>query len=92
MKSKKISLLLKLVVLVLVVYGTFTLVTMRTQISRKQNEAASLTAAISQAESENARLQEDMEALGTDEGIEAIARSELGLVSAGEIVFKEAGN
>ena len=88
----KISLLLKLVVLVLVVYGTFTLVNVRKQISQKQQEAASLTAAISQQEGEQARLQEDMEALGTDEGIEAIARSELGLVSAGEIVFKEAGN
>lgn len=92
MKSKKISLLLKLVVLVLVVYGTFTLVSMRKQISQKDQEAASLTAAISQTESETARMQEKMDALGTDEGIKAIARDELGFVSNGEMVFKEAGN
>lgn len=92
MKFKKISFLLKLVVLILVVYGTFTLVSMREQISKKQEEAAMLTAAIADIQNENDRMLEDMEALSTDEGIAAIARSELGLVSPGEIVFKEAGN
>ena len=92
MKFKKISFLLKLVVLILVVYGTFTLVSMREQISKKQEEAAMLTAAIADTQNENDRMLEDMETLSTDEGIAAIARTELGLVSPGEIVFKEAGN
>ena len=51
-----------------------------------------LTAAIADTQNENDRLLEDMETLSTDEGIAAIARNELGLVSPGEIVFKEAGN
>lgn len=92
MKFRKISLLLKLVILVLVVYGTVTLVSMQKQISEKKEEAALLTAAIADTQNENDRLLEDMEALSTDEGIAAIARTELGLVSPGEIVFKEAGN
>ena len=92
MKLWKISTLLKLVILGLVVYGTFTLVNMQKQISEKQDEAAVLSAAITETEHENARLQEDTEALTTEEGIESIARSELGLVSPGEIVFKEVGN
>lgn len=92
MKSRKISILIKLAILVLVVYGTITLVSMRGQISQKQEEAAMLTAAVTAAENENARIQEDIEALSTDEGVEAIARSELGLVGAGEIVFEDVGN
>ena len=74
------------------VYGTITLVSMRSQISQKQEEAAMLTAAVTAAENENARIQEDIDALDTDEGVEAIARSELGLVGAGEIVFEDVGN
>ena len=92
MKSGKISLLIKLAILVLVVYGTITLVTMRSEIAKKQEEAAMLAAAVTAAENENARIQENMDALSTDEGIEAIAREELGLVGAGEIVFQDVGN
>lgn len=92
MKSKKISLLIKLAILILVVYGTITLVTMRSEIVKKQEEAATLSAAVTQAENENNRIQENIAALETDEGIEAIARQELGLVGAGEIVFEDVGN
>ena len=92
MKSGKLSILIKLAILILVVYGTITLVSMRSQISQKQEEAAMLTAAVTAAENENARIQEDIDALDTDEGVEAIARSELGLVGAGEIVFEDVGN
>lgn len=92
MKSGKISILIKVAILILVVYGTITLVTMRSEISKKQEEAAMLTAAVTATENENARIEEDIEALGTDEGVEAIAREELGLVGAGEIVFQDVGN
>lgn len=92
MKSGKLSILIKLAILILVVYGTITLVSMRSQISQKQEEAAMLTAAVTAAENENARIQEDIDALDTDEGVEAIARSELGLVGAGEIIFEDVGN
>lgn len=92
MKSGKISILIKVAILILVVYGTITLVTMRSEISKKQEEAAALTAAVTATENENARIEEDIEALGTDEGVEAIAREELGLVGAGEIVFQDVGN
>lgn len=92
MKSGKISFLIKLAILILVVYGTITLVTMRSEIAKKQEEAAMLTAAITATENENARTQEDIDALDTNEGIESIAREELGLVGAGEIVFQDVGN
>ena len=92
MKSGKISFLIKLAILILVVYGTITLVTMRSEISKKEEEAAMLTAAITATENDNARTQEDIDALDTNEGIESIARDELGLVGAGEIVFQDVGN
>lgn len=92
MKSRKISILIKLAILILVAYGTFTLVTMQHQISQKEEEVAALTAAVSATENENTKIREDIAALETDEGKEAIARNELGLVGSGEIVFKDVGN
>ena len=91
MKSGKISILIKLLILVLVAYGTFTLAAMREEISLVQDKANMLTAAISTAESENAQIRDEIAALETDEGVEAIARSELGLVGAGEILFQDVG-
>jgi len=91
MKSKKISFLLKLIILVLVVYGTFTLASIGKQLDAKEAEMQSLTAAIYDAQNENARLQESITSLHSDEGVAAIARDELGLVAPGEIIFKEAG-
>lgn len=92
MKSGKISLLIKLAILILVVYGTITLVKMRGDISQKQEEVDMLTAAVTATENEIARTKEDLESLGTNEGVEDIARNKLGLVGAGEIVFQDVGN
>lgn len=91
MKYRKTWFLLKLTVLVLVVYGTFTLASIGKQLDAKQNEVQSLSAAIAETQSENARLQESIVSVHTDSGIAAIARDELGLVAPGEIIFKEAG-
>lgn len=91
MKSKKISFLLKLIILVLVVYGTFTLANVGKQLDAKKAEIQSLSAAIADTQNENARLQESITAVHTDDGVADIARDELGLVAPGEIIFKEAG-
>lgn len=90
MKKFKLSLLVKLIVLVVVVYGTFTLVDMSKQLSAQKDEAAALTALIGRTEGENAQLQEDIDALNTERGTQDIARNELGLVAPGEIIFREA--
>ena len=92
MKSKKISILIKLAILILVVYGTITLVGKRSEIAKKNEEAATLTAAISQTQNENDRIREDIGSLETEEGIKAIAQNELGLVNSGDIVFQDVGN
>ncbi len=92
MRFKRSSLLTKLLILVLVVYATVTLVSLQSQVTEKNAEAAKLESSIAATEQENQRLQQAVDALGTDEGVEEVARRKLGLVSEGEIVFYDVGN
>lgn len=92
MKFVKSSLLVKAILLVIVVYATVTLVSLRRQITAKEAQAAQLTSSITTAEQENNRLSDAIETADTDEGIEAIAREKLGMVGEGEIVFEDVGN
>jgi len=92
MKMRKISLLLRLIVLCLVLYGTFTLVNMGREITEKESKIALTASKIAQTELETQKLQESLDAYNRGEGTEDIARDELGLVSPGEIIFKESGN
>lgn len=87
MKFKKSSLLVKLVILILLVYSTVTLVSLQNQLQDKKAEAAQLTAEAQQLQQDNLDLQERIDNLSTDEGIEEVARNKLGLVRDGEIVF-----
>ena len=89
MKFVKSSLLVKLVILIVVVYATVTLVSLRRQITEKQAEAAQLTSSITSAEQENSRLTDAIENIDTDAGVEAVAREKLGMVGEGEIVFQD---
>lgn len=87
MKFVKSSLLVKLVILILVVYATVTLVSLRKQITEKNEQEATLTSSIIATKQENNRLQDSIDALGTDEGVEAVARDKLGMVDEGDIIF-----
>ena len=89
MKFVKSSLLVKLVILIVVVYATVTLMSLRRQITEKQAEAAQLTSSITSAEQENSRLNDAIENIDTDAGVEAVAREKLGMVGEGEIVFQD---
>jgi len=92
MRFKKSSLLTKVLILVMVVYATVTLVSLQNQVTAKNEEAAVLESDIEAARQENLRLEQAIETLDTDEGVEAVARQKLGLVSKGEIVFYDVGN
>lgn len=91
MKFKKTSLLVKLVILIVIVYSTFTLVSLQNQLQDKKAEAAQLTEEAQQLQQENLDLQESIDNLSTEEGIEEVARNKLGLVEDGEIVFYDNG-
>lgn len=89
MKFVRSSLLVKLILLIVVVYATVTLVSLRRQITEKQAESAQLTSSITSAEQENSRLTDAIENIDTDAGVEAVAREKLGMVAEGEIVFQD---
>ena len=86
MKLVKSSLLVKLVILILVVYATVTLVSLRKQITEKNEQEAILNSSIAATQQENNRIQDSIDALGTDAGVEAVARDKLGMVDEGDIV------
>lgn len=91
MKFVKSSLLVKLVILILVVYATVTLVSLRQQISEKNEQEATLTGSIAATTQKNNRIQDAIDALGTDAGVEAVARDKLGMVDEGDIIFYDVG-
>lgn len=91
MKLVKSSLLVKLVILILVVYATVTLVSLRKQITEKNEQEAILNSSIAATQRENNRIQDSIDALGTDAGVEAVARDKLGMVDEGDIVFYDVG-
>ncbi len=92
MRFKHSSLVTKILILVLVVYATVTLVSLQNQVTEKIAEAELLQSSIDAAKQENLRLQQAIDTLGTDEGVEAVARQKLGWVAKGEIVFYDMGN
>ena len=89
MKFVRSSLLVKLVLLIVAVYAAVTLVSLRSQVAQKNAEAAQLTGSITAQEQENERLQDAIDSLDTDAGVEAVAREKLGMVSDNEIVFRD---
>ncbi len=91
MKFKKTSLWIKLLMLVLVVYAAITLVSLQPQIDAAQSQAALLAESKSALEQENQELRDDIANMDTDEGVEKIARSKLGMRYNGEIDFRDAG-
>ena len=92
MRFKRSSLVTKVLILVLVVYATVTLVSLQSHATEKETQPAALQDDITAAQQENLRLEQAINALGTDEGVEAVARQKLGLVAPGEILFYDVGN
>ena len=73
------------------VYATVTLVSLRQQINEKSEQEAILNSSIASTRQENNRLQDSIDALGTDEGVAAVARDKLGMVEEGDIIFYDVG-
>lgn len=92
MKFVRSSLLVKVVILILAVYATVTLVSLRSQITEKNEQAAQLQSSITAAEQENDRLQNAIDSIDTDAGIREAAGTMLGMVESDEIVFYNVGD
>ncbi len=87
MRLCKSSLITKLVILAVMVYAIVTIVTLQPKISALKEDRAALDADVASLQQANLELQEDIDALGTDEAVIEIARERLNLVSDGEVIY-----
>jgi cell division protein FtsB len=92
MRFTKSSLVTKILIVVLVIYAAVTLLQLNTQLQEKNAEADVLSGQLTVLEQENQRLEQAIENVDTDEGVEAVAREKLGLVKKNETVFYDVGN
>ena len=90
MRLKKTSIWTKLLILIIVVYAVVTLVDLQDRVSAANAEVAALEEQVLYAEQENALVEQELADLGSDSIIMKIARTRLGMVEAGEIVFYDA--
>ena len=89
MRLKKTSFWVKLL-LIVIVYAVVTLVNLQDRVTAAQAEVAELEQQVLYAEQENALAAQELEDLGSEQSIRKIARTRLGMVEAGEIVFYDA--
>ena len=90
MRLKKTSIGMKLLLLIVAIYAIATLVDLQDRVSAANVEVAALEEQVLYAEQENALVQQELAELGTDKSIMKIARTRLGMVESGEIVFYDA--
>ncbi len=87
MRLRKASLLSKLILLAVILFAVATIIALRPKIEALQREKESLSADTAALEQKKQKTQEDIDALGTDKSVTAIARQRLHLVADGEIIY-----
>ncbi len=87
MRLRKSSFLTKLLILALLLYGTFTLVSLQRQIDDTNAEITQYESEKVSALSANLQLQSDIDALGTDDAVRKLAEERLGMVAEGVVLF-----
>ncbi len=92
MKLKRSSIYIKIVILALLVYAAFSLMTTRSRIAEAEADRAALRAEVDKAMQENAALEYDIEHAEDPETIAEIARTKLGLVAPGEKILYDVSN
>lgn len=90
MRLKKTSFWTKLLIVIVVIYAVVTLVDLQDRVSAANAEVAALEEQVLYAEQEYALVEEELAELGSDQSVTKIARTRLGMVEAGEIVFLDA--
>lgn len=90
MRFKKTSFLTKILLLIVAVYAVYTLVRLQDRIQVARQTVSDLEAQVVYAEQDNAQLEQDLKDIDSDRSVKSIARNRLGMVEAGEIVFRDA--
>lgn len=91
MKLRKSSLLTKIIILALIAYATITLISLNSQTTEVKAESAALREQITSVTEQNMQLQDQIANINTIAGVEEAARTKLGLMGDGEIVFYDIG-
>jgi len=82
----------KIIVFALIVYAGATLITLRGRINAEQSKVDDTRRRVAEMEVSNAELQYEIDNKDDPDVIAGIARSNLGLVLPGEIVFYNGGS
>ena len=90
MRLKKTSFWTKLLLVIVAVYAVVTLVNLQDRVTEANAQVAALEEQVLYAEQENALVEQELSELGSEKSIKKIARTRLGMVEAGEIVFYDA--
>ncbi len=92
MKKRRVSLLLRIAVLVIAVWGAVTIVKLRLDIRDAEERQAAVRLEIDRQKRENSIVQELLDSAASEDTIADAARDELGYVSSNEIIFYDVSN
>ena len=92
MKLPRSGIVSKLILFALIVYAGLNLISLRGKIETAQEELDDVRRLVAAKELSNAELEYEIEHYNEPEVISDIARSDLGLVLPGEIVFYDGGH
>jgi len=92
MRLPRSKLITKIIVFALIIYAGISLITLRGRIDEVREELYDVRRAVAEQEIANAQLEYDIENYNEPDVKANIARSNLGLVLPGEIVFFDAGS
>lgn len=91
MRFKRAGMVTKVVIMILMVYMTISLLTLRTQIQSAQNERESLAGLVAEQRLDNQQLAEAIENCDDPEMLESVARDK-GYVKPGETLYVDVAN
>jgi cell division protein FtsB len=92
MKLLRSGLVAKFIIFALIVYACISLVTMRGRIEDQKAGLDDVRRAVAEKELTNAELEYEIENHNEPDVIAGIARSDLGLVLPGEVIYYDSGN
>jgi cell division protein FtsL len=92
MKLSRSKIITRIIVFSLVIYACLSLIALRGRIDDVNIELGGVRRAVAEMEVSNAQLEYEIENYNDPDVIADIARSELGLVLPGEIVFYDGGS
>ena len=91
-EMKRSKLITKIIVFALVIYAGISLITLRGRIENAKQELSDVRRQVAEVELANAELEYEIEHHNDPDVIASIARTRLGLVMPGEVIFFESSN